>query len=193
MDSRLVGFYKWTRDHFTEMYKSLNLTRRQCRELQNTQSTVLSLREMADTLYVLREATKLYEDSLKELNKAKGEIERLFCTLFVDESLAGNFADDKVRTEHCSVEPDIKVAAKLPTYKQDPESYLAMMADLGFDTDTLVRDGVELARPYWPGIQERINTLATEGKPLPKGLKTDETFRQFAVKIRKKMEILDNE
>lgn len=126
-----------------------------------------SLTTLVDHAFALRETSKLCDDIRKEAILLYDLASRVTCMLHVQSGSA-----DNIKTDHCTAIPDMKMSCKIPTLKNNPEEYYALMEWLKVPRDLLgsAEHDSEAIRPHWPGMVELITNLAAQGKSVPPGV-----------------------
>ena len=160
--------------------KNLYLKAKQNHELLYTELKTLrtqvekcnDMKELADTVYALRECYKLTDDARKLIDNIKGLAERLACIIWIKTS-----EGDKIETDYCIGTPKVKQITSVP--KRGTEDY-ALLMDFLEIPDT----GEEVVRFHWPGLTEHLTRLAEEGKPLPPGIDPSKTYAGYSLSVR---------
>lgn len=140
-----------------------------------------SLVDMVNFLYVFRETARLADDIRKELDGTTGIVEKVCCALYVTKCNAGQMDSDPIRTGMATGTPTVKMGARLPNRRDNPDEFVALMKYLGVESTAIATDVV---RPHWPGIVASLTQLASEGKPLPPGIDTNATYPVYTVSIK---------
>jgi len=136
---------------------------------------------MVNFLYVFRETSRLADDIRKELDGSSGIVEKVCCALYVGMCNAGQIRSDPIRTGMATGTPTVKMGARIPTRRDEPEEFVALMKYLGVEETAIATDVV---RPHWPGIVASLTQLASEGKPLPPGIDTSATYPVYTVSVK---------
>lgn len=136
----------------------------------------------ADDAYALREVAAVLDDVRKKAEAKRKFAERMACLVALTQ-----MSDEPIRTPHCTAKTDVKPVARLPDRRREPEAYAKMMTYLGVPEELWSGDEDHaVVKPHWPGVQEMVAAKLAEGKPLPAGLKTDETFTEYKLHIVKR-------
>lgn len=143
----------------------------------------LSLTELADLAYGLRELAKLADDTRKEATKLQTLAEIKACIKWMREQEFG-----PIRTQYCTATTDIKKCPKLPSRKKDPEAYAQICEWLGLPKE-VIESEEELFRPHWPGVKEQVSKALGRGENPP--VPIDEMIDEFRLKIRKTKGIME--
>lgn len=156
--------------------------------------------DLADIAVALREAETYLKDIRVEVTKQKETTERICCLLYLEDSTR-MMRKEPIRTAFVTASPDMKVAAKIPTYEKDPVNYERMMRYLGIDEQLwdrgtilteLGEEHTEVVSVKWPGFTSLCTRLKANGLPLPDGIDPDATYTEFTLRMRKKGELISN-
>lgn len=157
-----------------------------------------SCEDLADYAIALRETEKHLEDIRKEVTAYLTNVERLTCLRYLEDA-SRVMKGEPIRTENVTASPDMKVCAKIPTFEKDPVNYEKLMDYLGIDpclrdrgkflTD-LGEEYTEVVRVHWPAFQSLCTRLKAGGHQLPDGIDTEATYTQFALRMRKRGDLL---
>jgi hypothetical protein len=150
------------------------------------QVNTLSMEELADLSYMLRELSKLADDIKKESFNLKGLAEKIACVLWVNMHMNEPEGADPIRTELCTATPHVQQRASLPNQKANPKEYALLMDWLGVPKTIVEQD---LVRCHWPSFQERIHQLLEQGKPLPAGVNVERVYDEYSLIVRKKKDL----
>ena len=150
--------------------------------------TVLTLRataqaatkeELADLVYVLRQCEQLVNDTRKDITAVMELCEQIACLKWMTDDPTGS----PIRGTLSTASPEVKQMASLPRQSSDPEGYAKLMDYLQIPEAVRDRD---LLRIHWPAFTDLITELASNGKPLPPGIKADNTYPLYKLRCRKK-------
>jgi len=112
----------------------------------------LSIEELTDLAFGLRETLELLDDARKALTKVKNTSERFACLRCTVEN-----KPDKIQTEYCSAETKIKHYAVYPAKRaKDPENFDELMKVLGVPQYLYE---AEVLRINWEGMKEHCSKL----------------------------------
>lgn len=141
----------------------------------------MSDEEMADLIYVAKECEKIANVLRKSYKNVRIRAEKTFCVMKVQKNDV-----EPTRTEFCTVSPDLKVVTHVPSPKEHPDEYDALLAELGVPPE--VRKYLPLT-PRWGGLVEYCSALAAEGKPLPRASEK-KTYNVYGTRCTRKKHIL---
>ena len=135
-----------------------------------------TLTDMINHIYVMRAVSKYADDLRKECDGIMHMFENLACAMWVT-------ANDghPIRASLATGTPDINIGVNIPNQTREPERYRMLLDSLGIRPE-LIED--KLVKPYWPGLCAYVSRLATEGKPLPKGIDPSSTYPTYKVRIK---------
>lgn len=174
-----------------EIYESLGAIKRSV----NKDATC---EELADVAVALREAETYLKDVRVEVTKLKEYTEQVCCMLYLEDA-ARMMKQEPIRTDLVTASPDMKVAARIPTFEKDPVNYVKLMTYLGIDEclwdrgtmlTELGEEHTEVISVHWPGFTSLCTRLKAKGLPLPDGINPDATYTQFTLRMRKKGELI---
>jgi len=74
-------------------------------------------------------------------------------------------------------EPDVKWRTKLPSYKEDPESYKRLIRWV------LEHDRLEILRLHWPSTMDLVNELMEKDFAVPPELNPESTYPHYELKL----------
>lgn len=143
--------------------------------------------ELTDISYALHTCEKFVKDSSKEVRALKELIDKIVCAMWVQ-----NGVHQPIRTEYVTGSPDVKVMAKIPTRRGDPENFKKLMTFLNVPEE-LWNMGDDEHLPiniHYPGMVDHISALATQGKPLPNGIDPSTTYPLYKLTLRPRKEIV---
>lgn len=140
-----------------------------------------TLVDMVNFLYVFRETSRLADDIRKELDGSSGLMEKVCCAMYIARCSNDQMRPEPIRTGMATGTPSVKMGARLPSRRDEPENFAALMKYLGVDDSAIATDVV---RPHWPGIVASLTQLAAEGKPLPPGVDTNATYPVYTVSLK---------
>lgn len=135
----------------------------------------MSLEEILDVAYGLKETASLLNDSRKECEDVMKMMGQVMCVMWVQKNI-NTGCDDPIRSEHAIGTPHVKKMMHLP--KTDTDEYTALMRYMG------VKEGA-LVRPHWPSIVDHVTELLSNGKEAPPGM-TGKIYDIHTVIIRKR-------
>lgn len=155
----------------------------------------VDLEEQADASFALRELSEICDDTRKTSVKAKKAIDRTACLVYT--TLAANVDESDyktarkrikpISTEYCSATPHITLITTIPNRHKDPERWKQLMDGMGVPADLL---GNEDDRPLlslsYLGISEWITQRQADGKPLPAGIRKEDIYFDYVLKVRRK-------
>lgn len=140
-----------------------------------------TLVDMVNFLCIFRETSRLSDDIRKELDGSSGLMEKICCAMYITQCSNGQMRPEPIRTGLATGTPVVRMGARLPSRRDEPEHFAALMKYLGVDDSAIATDVV---RPHWPGIVASLTQLAADGKPLPPGVDTSATYPVYTVTIR---------
>lgn len=150
-------------------------------DVQNTvKSTPLSLERMTDLAYVCKESAKLLDDLRKEYTRLGETLEKLTCAIWIRETDIGENTQPNIKGVLATGTPDMKMAARVPREKDEPEKYHALLKHLGFNDITITNS---LASLHWPKLTEYVTALTEEGKPLPPGFDPTDSYPVYRLRL----------
>jgi hypothetical protein len=144
--------------------------------------------EVADVAFAMREMGKLLHEVEVRCNGVGESAQRLACALAIRDEI------EVIKTVHVSAEPDLKLNAKLPSPKTEPEAYAKLMRYLGVPEE-LWNVGPERRRAVdlqWPGMVEYLTDKAQRGEPLPEGVAAEDTKPLFRLLMRRRKGVLED-
>ena len=121
------------------------------------------IKGLADLNYCVKVCEKMMDELRKAYKNVRGSSEQSVCFLWIKQE-EGNRGP--VRTEYCTVSPDLRIVPKVPSARQDPGAYVEFCMELGLPQDVAEFGVFSVA---WPELVEYTTWLATQGQPLPKG------------------------
>ena len=185
---RLRESYAVMKAAYQECYQAI-------RAVQQKQM-LMKVGELVDCQFALRESELLADDLRKEFKKLRDIMAKITCGLWITDPTS----TDIVEGEYCNGHPDTKARANVPTFKKDPEKYIALMNWLGIPEDLqdrgmlpLAAEGefeTEVVRIHWSGFQDYFTRVMALGYPLPPGIDPEDTWQEAIVTIRKKFDLL---
>lgn len=176
----LVRKYAALRDLHLEIYRIIT-------DVQDgIKSGKYTMKDMVNAMYVLRETGKFGDDIRAECERLTHLLEKACCALFVTASTAGDIDGGPIRTGLTTGTPKIRMAAALPSQRDNPEAYDALMNFYGIPKHTVELDVIRL---YWPKFVDHMTRLAEEGKPTPPGIDVNRTYPVYSVGLRSRHHI----
>jgi hypothetical protein len=140
-----------------------------------------SLEDIVDLIYTLRESKRIYEETLKDLNKLYAFSQQMACLLGVRDET------EVVKTEYCTGSLNPKTHPKIPSKRRyNPEQFDELMKRLNIPEELIEK---EVVRPNWSAIQDYIVEKTAQGELWPG---YDESFMTYEVSIHKRQDILDD-
>lgn len=146
----------------------------------------MSLGELVDLQFLLREVADRCDDIGKECRKVQQDAAKMTCILWTAKSLSGEISGDVVRGDLASGSPHVGQMANIPA--KNTEEYKQLMVALKCPED-LIESGV--LKVHWPALCDQLQALAAQGRPLPRGLDPSKTFDVYSVVCRAKKGVDD--
>ena len=145
------------------------------------------VRVIADAAFAMREMGKLLHEVEVRINGVGDLAQRLACAIAIRDEI------EEIKTLHVVAKPDLKLNAKLPSPKNEPEEYAKLMRYLGVPEE-LWNVGPENRRAVdlcWPGMVEFLTAKAEHGEPLPAGVSAVDTKPLFRLMMRRRKGVLE--
>lgn len=156
------------------------------REAERTLTTTPDLAEQVDAAYAMRETAKLLDDTRKDASRLCETASKIACAIAIKSGSA-----DTIRTEYVSATPKMDMAPAVPNRRRDPEQYRAFCAAVGIP-EALVNvdeNASQVFELHWPGLVSHFTALMEEGKPLPPGVRLDQTYPVYKLSMRGRKEV----
>lgn len=134
---------------------------------------------LMDTIYVLKQAHKHYDDARKEINKQLERLQKLGCLAMA------SMPEPRLEGQWATGTPSVTEQPYMPD-RSDP-GYPEFMRALGATEEQLELGAL---KPSFTGLQEYMGKLAEQGKPVPGPLKSARLIKRFTVVTRSK-KVLD--
>lgn len=155
------------RDKLTEitlLHRTLFLQLRSTEEAVKT-GTLSSETALVDAAYLMREMSKLLDDTRKEMDQVKDTACRTACLSWTTKQLSDPSIGGTIRGEIAVGTPDIKMVPKFP--KKGTQEYEAFCTAFGLKREGLDADVFHI---HWPHAVEYVSDCIALGKPLPPGI-----------------------
>jgi len=131
----------------------------------------LTLEEMTDVVYILRECNELIENMRKEADSCSNHVQQMTCVKWATAHINDPTKADPIRTELCTGTPEIRQAPHVPNPRSEPEEWAKVCKFFG------IPDNAQgLVRLHWPSISTAVTKMLAEGKPLPDGVDPSRTY-----------------
>lgn len=153
--------------------------------LEKVTSGEKSIEELADFIFVAKQASQLLDENAKKLRGVLDTGKKVLCLRWVN----SNYNGDNIKTEYVTATPKVTSMPVLPTGRKQPEDYAAFCAHFGIRPDLIENDSF---RPHWPGMKKQIEDDAMNGKPLPPGCDPSKTYPAYDVLLRKRKGVLED-
>lgn len=137
------------------------------------------MKAATDSIYALKEASKLVDDLRKEINKLSDELQTMVCSLWVAHGIKS-----PIRTDYCTGSPDVKQVPKTP--KSGTPEYEAFCKHYGVPADAPFS-------PHWTKLMETFSAAMEKGEPVPPGVDPSDVWTVFKVKTLKRRPIMDKD
>jgi len=137
----------------------------------------MSLEELADLAYAMREINTLVKDAATMSNGTRETAEQVGCVIAIKDSVT------KIRTEHVTATPQLRMIAAVP--KKGTPEFGALMEFLGVD-EQLSSGTKPIVDINWHGYVEYLTNAMQEGKPIPPGVDIDRTYPKYSFRLTKK-------
>lgn len=121
----------------------------------------LTLAELADKLFALRECINRIEELRKQISKVEGTYEQAFIAV----SLASSVSADKVKTAFVTAEAVPKLGLRVP--RKDEPAYGALLTFLGVPEEVQRHGALTF---YFPGLCDYYTALQAQGHGVPEEL-----------------------
>ena len=148
-------------------------------------SSDLTQGDRADAAYAMREISRVVADIRKEADRIKRLLDQVMCVVWTTNCETDDSTPRSIHGEVAIATPNVKMGVTLPTKNTDPENYRTLMQHFGFSDELIEADAV---RTHWPGMVQYMTNLMEEGKPLPPGVRPDQTYPIYNTTIRKRPE-----
>lgn len=172
------------KQEFIDLYALVSATHRETMtrlvELERQLKSGLSMGEMADLAYALRDSAKLSKDTTVELNKLSSLLAKIYTTLWASDPNSTEHID----TEWCSCTPDPKHHSAVPKMEDNPSRYMEIMKAMGLPEDLALRGLFRLSRD---SLAELITELKREGKPVPECFENSYIEHRLSVRAKRKL------
>ena len=172
---KFIDTYGKVKEAYNTVYLLLSTIR------DNVRKNKYTLEDMVSLIYVMRELSRLFNDIRKEADGVTHIFENVCCAKYVMTHQDCPEKSDPIRSPLATGTPRVTLGVTLPKERHDPERYYELMRYFGIPVEAL-KD--KLIKGHWPGICERVSQLAEEGKPLPPGIKPDDTYPVYSIIIR---------
>ena len=182
-DEKLLTFveaYGSARSMFVDMYRELSILR------DDARANKFSEEDLVNLCIVLRETSRYIDDLRKEYDGVESLLQQICCAIYTQKHINDVHEADPIRTGLVTASPTVKMAAKIPKLKDNPEAYYSLMDHLGVSRD-MASSGI--LRTHYPALKEYLTDLATEGKPLPKGIGPNDTYAIYSVILRTRLDL----
>lgn len=146
----------------------LNLTR-----LKAEVGKSLDIEATTDAIGVLKKSFDLIKDLKMEVDKCVQQLEKVTCALYIRSSSIG----EPIRGQWVTGTPGGKSRLKLPP-RNSPQ-YDKFLSAVGIAPSAIDSGMVRL---HWPSVQEYLNVLEEQGKPMPPGIEANESETEFGVR-----------
>jgi len=152
-----------------------------CVNLEHDILALNDVNELADACYALREVYNYLDEARKEVRRINDLAAKIFTAFWAADP---NVTEPSVKTEWCTVTPNIKTRASIPSPEKEPERYAAIMNLLGIDPE-LVKMGV--LRADYDSLGDWLTDRQLAGMPIPEFIGKTWTEYKVTVRTRKKM------
>jgi len=177
----LLSNYKASKELFVKMYRDLSLLR------DDTKANKFSLEDQVNIAIIIRETAKYLDDLRKECDGVGTLIEQVCCAVYIKKHL-NSFDADPIRTGLVTGSPSMKMCARPPKLRDEPERYYSLMEHFGMSHEVA---STGILKAHWPAMKEYLTGLATEGKPLPAGIRPEDTYALYSVVLRANIDLDD--
>lgn len=143
------------------------------------QKSDLRLTEAADIGFMTREISRAFDDLRKEAEARSALAGKRIAVALTERSLNDPNTPMTIQGRLASATPDVKIEAVLP--RAGTKEFDTFLEHLGVPP-ALVESG--LIKPDWKRVQEHLNRLQEDGKPLPPGV--GKTYPRFHSVFRRK-------
>ena len=138
-----------------------------------------TLEELVDMCWLLRQASKLYDDLRKELNKQDEIISIVVANRWLMRPTHG-----PIRGELATGSPDVRDQPCIPRRSENPEAYDNMLRSLGVPEDVVATAAIRID---FEGIGNFLAALQESGKPVPDFLKkAGESYTKATLRLTTK-------
>lgn len=141
----------------------------------------MSRKELCDAGFLARETSKMFNEMRKDSDAMKSLVDRIACISIMSEAISNPGMDATIRTELCSGTPHVKKVCSLPSLKNDPEAFYAMMAANGVSKEEADKG---ILRVSWKKMSEMVTLMTEDGKQLPKFI--PKVFDEHTITHRRK-------
>ena len=147
-----------------------------------------NLEELADWVFVMREAKAHFEQLQSKCNAMHDTAVKLGCAIYCTLPETHKYVvKAAIKTAYCTAKPDLKYCASIPKLKKDPDKYYALTDYLGIPREHAEKQTV---RVHWPSFVDHITDLTVSGKPLPPGIDAEATYPVYKMTVRRNRSIL---
>ena len=177
-DAKLLMFieaYGKARSTFVEMYRELSILR------DEAKANKFSEEDLVNLCITLRETSRFINDLRKEYDGVEYLLQQICCAIYTQKHINDAHEADPIRTGLVTGSPTMKMCAKVPKLKDNPEAYYSLMDHFKIPRDIAEMD---VLRTHYPTLNTYLTELATEGKPLPEGIKPGDTYAVYSVILR---------
>lgn len=145
--------------------------------MQPAQQNPMDLDTLVETVHVLKQAYKHFDELRKEVKRRIEAAERVAGIVAVKLE-----ADPTVRTPYVTATIRVGQVANVP--RHDAPEYAALMEWLGLPPEAPVRI-------HWPDLVDMLTERAANGQALPPGIDPESVKPKYEVRCTKKAEILE--
>jgi hypothetical protein len=177
MEKSYKDLYARTAEYHKRLIEELEALGRQALEPQ-------TLEDLADLRFVTWHLERLGADIKKKLASLDRVVVQVLVLRWANSSLNG----DPIRTDYATFSPSLTAVPNLPSHKNDPEKYNECLRAMGVPDEVIDTEAVKI---HWPALQNYVEQLASEGKPLPSCFGSEFT-QAYACRVsHKKLEVLE--
>lgn len=182
MKTQFQDLYKTARDTHMAVYDTVK------RDIEPAIKRERSTQEVADMVYALRETLKHLEDMTKEVRRLEETAVKVVCAMWMRDAGLDEDAPENVKTPYCTLTPELKTHAKVPSRKTDPDAHTALMEHLGVPRAMYENDAMRI---HWPGFVEYITQLNRDGLPLPPGIDPATQVTIYSARVHKRKAVTE--
>lgn len=146
---------------------------------QTTKAEGMSLQDLVDLGYHIKEISKHAEILQQETDKLLYTVGLIFCRDWTMAKLTDELTKDKVIGKYATAVADVTVAAAPP--KRDTPEWEAFMDHL-----QIPGPARKLLSAHWPSVRDWLESLVKEGKPMPAGFDAGKNQTKRVMRLRSK-------
>lgn len=147
------------------------------------ETPALTQGDRADLAFLMREISNMMDHLRKETADRRRMLDRIMCIVWTKQCEEDDSVTRSIHGELATATPKIKMAANVPSPKNDPKGYQLLCEHFGLDS-VAIEEG--LMRVHWPSLTEHISQLAEDGLPLPPGVNIESMKPVYSTTLKGK-------